>query len=163
MEQERDDLNPQGSSDDEFFDKVSTEESEREVEIDLPKGNGSSGGAVSLEEAENSPNTTDMQAVLQRLFPKFKDKYIDEIASVIMVADIAPDVFLDMIYLTVTDIVEEMDADGEDISVQAIINKIYAVFSIGRERRGRIDSIQLAGAAREAAELENVAKGLGLN
>jgi hypothetical protein len=105
-----------------------------------------------------------MQATLQRLFPKFKDKYIDEIASAVMVARISPDVFLDMIYLTVTDIVEDMDAEGEpDISVQAIINKVYATFSIGLEGKGRVDAISLAGAARESAELDAVSKSLGLN
>jgi hypothetical protein len=56
-----------------------------------------------------------------------------------------------------------MDADGEDVDVQQIINLVYSAFSIGLEGKGRLDAINLAGAAREAQELESVSKSLGLN
>jgi hypothetical protein len=150
---------------DDFYGKSSTEEAPR-VDIDLPKGAG--GIPQSLSDAENAPNQTDLQTTLARLFPKFKDKYIDEIADAIMIGRISPDVFLDLIYLTVTDIVEDMDADNKgdtlytNISVQAVINKIYAVFSIGLEGKGRLDAINVCGASRDAQELDAVAKGLGL-
>ena len=57
-----------------IYEKMSTEVAEREIEIDLPKSNG---GHKSYSESVQSPNTTDLQASLHRLFPNFKNISID--------------------------------------------------------------------------------------
>ncbi len=141
------------------YDELKTTEPERKV--DLPETD----GHKSLDEAEGEVSTlTDVQASLRRLFPQFESKIINKVAQAAMVARIAPDVFLDMIYLTVTSIVEELDADGkEDIDVQGIINLTYAAFSIGLDGKGRIDALELAGSSRESEELEKLSKGLGFS
>ncbi len=169
MEQDKDEneLNQPVTPDgDALYGDMATEEPERDIEITLPKGN--VGGSLgSLSDAESSPNTTDLQITLQYLFPDFKGTILGKVTQAVrsvMFARISPDVFLNMIYLTVTSVVEQMDADGEeDIDVQAIINMVYTAFSIGLEGKGRIEAAQVYGAAKENSELERVAQGLGLN
>ncbi len=166
QDKDENELNQQVTPDgDTLYSDMATEEPERDIEITLPKGNGG-GSARSLSDAENSPNTTDLQITLQYLFPDFKGTILGKVAQAVrsvMFARISPDVFLHMIYLTVTSVVEQMDADGEDIDVQAIINMVYTAFSIGLEGKGRIEASQVYGAAKENSELEKVAQGLGLN
>ena len=139
------------------YDELKTTAPEREV--DLPEKD----GHKSLEEAEGEVSIiSDVQASLRRLFPQFENKIINKVAQAAMVARIAPDVFLDMLYLTITSIVEELDADGrEDIDVQGIINLVYAAFSIGLDEKGRIDALELAGSQKEADELAKISEGLG--
>ena len=151
----------------EMLAKMTTEEPEREVEIELAGGN----GHKSYSESTESPNQTDLQATLKRLFPKLPESAIGRgatFAEAIMVGRIAPDVFLDMIYLNVTDIVEELEIEAMgdpeiSISVQSIIDLQYVVYSIGLDGKGRIDALELHGSAKESEELERVSKGLGFS
>ncbi len=152
---------PDDKSKDDIYDQMKMSESERDVEIDLPQneGDGSSGRSKSLSEAEDSPNITDLQATLKRLFPIFEDDEINKIKAV-MVARIAPDTFMPLLKMTIISILESHEED-EDIDVMSTINLVNAILTIGLEGKGRVDALQLASAARESAELENVSKSLG--
>jgi len=131
---------------------------EKPREVSLPDD----GTHKSLEEAEaEAPNRSPLEVALKQLFPRFKNKYIDQVSQAIMVAEIAPDCFLDLIYLTVTSVVEDMECDGEDVDVQQVITLVYTAFSIGLSRKGRIDIQEASGAARESAEIDKLSKELG--
>ncbi len=148
------------------YDKMSVEEPERDIDISLPKSLAGGSGPMSLSDAEMAPNMSDLQSTLMHLFPQFRDTILAKVAQsvqAVMVSRISPDRFLELSSLTVDSILEEMDADEEtSIDVQAVINMVDTAFSIGLEGKGRIEVIQCAGAARESAELDQVAKGLGI-
>ena len=135
---------------------LKTADAEREVHVELSKGD----GQKSYGDAVDTPNLTDLQATLRRLFPSFFIRSIDRSAQPIMVSRIAPDVFLEMICNTVSAVVEEMECLGEAINVQEILALSYSAFSIGLDGKGRIDALELAGSAKEAEELERVSRQL---
>ncbi len=137
---------------------MALEQSEREVEINLPKTN----GQKSYTEALSSPNLTDLRATLAQLFPEFPIPIINRVAKIAMVARIGEDVFLDMLDLNVASVMEELEADGMEANVQEVIDLLYYAFSIGLGGRGRADGLELAGSAKEAEELEKVARSVGL-
>ena len=138
------------------YSKLKEEAPPRDVE--LPGTN----GHKSLEESENdNAELSDTKASLKRLFPHCDVAIIDRVLQSAMIARTAPDVFLDMIYLTVTSVVEDLDADGLSFDVQEIINLVYAAFSIGLEGKGRIDILELAGSAKEQEQLEKLSKSMG--
>ena len=131
-----------------------TEEAEREVE--LPEHNGHKS---MMEAEEESPNQSDLQTVLHRLFPIFSNKEINQMGQSIMMARIAPDVFLDLIFCTVDSILENHNPT-ENIDVQATFNLVYSIFSIGLDGKGRFDALELAGAVKEE-EMEQLSSQLG--
>lgn len=117
---------------------------------------------TSLENREQeNPNESDLKATLRRLFPKFENEEINQIASAAMVARIQPDVFMPLLRLTVVSIIEN-HAEDEDVNINVTVNTIYAIMSIGLEGKGRIDALELAGSAKDAEELDRIAKGLGV-
>lgn len=136
---------------------------EQEVAIALEKsdvGGGNGGGVQSYTEASESMNKdTDLQATLKRLFPQFPIKIINMVAQSAMVARIDPNWYLDSFSLTVDATIFELDADGEDFNVQAVIDMVLFAFSIGLEGKGRADGLELAGSYKEA-EIEKAEKSL---
>ncbi len=137
--------------------QLASEEPEREVSVDLAK----SDAKVSYKESGESPNETDLGRTLRRLFLKFPIEIVDHVAQAVMVAGLAPDVFKDFIYLTVTWIVEKLDAEGADFDVQEVIDLVYCACSIGLDRMGRIDIVKVVGAVNEA-DVERVSRSLGM-
>lgn len=131
------------------------------VVVSLPKA-GSGGDDGSYGERENTVNDTDLKTTLKRLFPQFSNKTFDIVAQSIMVARITPEIFLDAMRLTVNSVVEEMELEGEDINFQSVVNMIYAAFSIGLDGKGRIDILEVAGAAKETEELDKLSKQLAV-
>lgn len=115
---------------------------------------------VVLPAEDNSPRTleekmadvgdlSDMQAILLRLFPPQKDPS----ASNVMISRVHPDVFLPWIDIMATN--EFMASDPQKpIDVAAIRMKWYALASIGLDGKGRIDALELGGAARDNKLLE---------
>lgn len=132
---------------------------EKPRQVDVPDD----GKRKSLEEAEaEAPNQSPLQIALKQLFPRFKNKYIDQVAQAVMVAEIAPDCFLDLFRLTVYSVVSNMECYGEaDIDVQQVITLVYTAFSIGLNRKGRIDVHEQSGAQRDSEELSKLGKELG--
>lgn len=92
---------------------------------------------------------TDMQAVMVRLFPE----QFNANANILMVSRVHPDVFLPWIDIMATD--EFMSSDPrKPINVPGIRMKWYALASIGLDGKGRIDALELGGAARDTKLLE---------
>ena len=145
------DKNEMERSGEEFFNEVATVTPVRKVE--MPE----MGGVTrSRAEAEEEPvDLSDLKATLNRLFPRIPVDKIDRVVRSAMVARISPDVFQDIIGLTVTDIVEMWDEeyDGE-LDVQEVINMVYFTFSIGLDGKGRLDAIQILSNTTESGSKE---------
>ena len=105
---------------------------------------------------EDYSDLSDLQGTLKRLYPNLGN----EIANAIMFARVSPDMFLAMIRLLTNAEVRRADPHKE-INISEVAAKYYILSSIGLDGKGRIDSIELAGSARENAELENISKNLG--
>ena len=131
---------------------VSQEHAVRTVE--MPKEGGGSGGPKSLTEAmDEATDLTDMQFAADRLFPKaYKRRDA-------MVARIAPDAFLALLQIMVTDRVMTSDP-GKPISVNDEIFDAYYMLTTGLDGKGRIDFAELLGAAKEIKKEESLIKGL---
>jgi hypothetical protein len=145
-----------------LFDGSITENGVREVEIDDETPHKSR-----LESEAEASDISDLKATLNKLFPKIPYKIISDITQFAlqsaMIARIAPDVFLDQMYLTVTDIVEEWDEqDDVVIDVQQIINLVYFLLSIGIDGKGRVDIIQVSANASETKESSSLGSALGI-
>ncbi len=139
------------------YDNLTLEEPERQVDIDLPAGDGHK--SLAQQEIE-SPNLTDLQASLKRLFPQFPHEAINRVAQVMMVSRVDPDTFLPLLNSTVYDINEALPWDA-DITFQEILSLCYGFYTIGRDGKGRIDVFALHGAAKEQEELDKIGKELG--
>ena len=116
----------------------------------------------SEQEAE-SADLSDYKVTIRTLFPQFTNAIINKVAKAGMVARIAPEVFLDQMYLTVTDVCEMWDEerDGE-LDVQEIINLVYFALSIGIDGKGRVDIIQVSANSTETKESSSLGSALGL-
>ena len=143
----------------ELFKGSITEEGAREVELDEEVSEHKS---RSEEEAE-SPYLSDLKTTIRALFPTISNRIINRVAKVAMIARIAPDVFLDEVYLTVTDVVEmwEEALDGE-LDVQEVISMVYFAFSVGIDGKGRVDVIQVSANSTETRESSSLGSALGL-
>jgi len=118
--------------------------------------------ARSISEAEEeTPQTTDLKAVLKTLTPIFKDKELNEILQAVMVSRVFPDNMLDACKLTVLRRLQQCDTADPDIEVIGTILAVHAAFSIGYEGRGIVDRLEIAGVAHEQ-EMEKLSKELGL-
>jgi hypothetical protein len=120
-------------------------------DVDLPPGDEPEDGvskSFSQMEEEYS-DATDMQAVLFRLFPKQQSRE----ENLAMVSRIHPDVFLPFIDILATSEVMRQP-DNANIDVAAIRLRTYALLSIGLDGRGRIDALELGGAARDSKNTE---------
>jgi len=156
-----------------IFPEVSETNPAREVDIPVEEEPQSSGnGHRTYAQAEDeSPTDSDLKATLKRLFPKFDDPFVNEVAKAVMVARIFPDTILDRIYLTVVSVLENQEvriekqvAKGEEtetMDVMMTINLVTTAFEIGLDAKGRIDAIELQGAAKEAEELESLSRSMG--
>jgi len=130
--------------------EVSQQQAVRDVE--MPKeGNGQ---PKSLSEAmDEATDLTDMQFAAARLFPKNYNR------RDAMVARIAPDAFLALLHIMVTDKVMSSDP-SKPISVNDEIFDAYYMLTTGLDGKGRIDFAELLGAAKEIKKEENLLKGL---
>jgi len=129
---------------------------EREVGID------DLGGMKSLADAEDeTPHQSDLQSVLKSLSPKFKNNRMNELLQPVMVSRIFPDNYLDLNYLLVMSMIEELEEDS-DVDIVGIITGVQVGTSIGYEGRGIADRLEIAGVAQEQ-ELEKMTKELGLS
>ncbi len=141
---------------DQTYSSLAKEEKEREVE--LAKGEGEDGDkSRSLsEKLDEIGDLTDMQSAVKQLFP---GELGGKIYNALMIARIAPDVFIPMLRLIVVEIIMQ-SAPNKPISVVEVMTVIYTLASIGLDGKGRIDQIELAGASKDTEELEALGKGL---
>ncbi len=153
-------IEPEDIEDDELsggvkYEDLVTEEPERELNLDdyePPK-------TVS-ETEEDSPQTSDIKAILRSLTPRFKNERVNEFAQSAMVSRIFPDNYLDKMKMTAFAVIEEYD-DGEDIPVMDIIMGVQDALSIGYEGKGIVERMELAGVARDE-EIEKLARDMGI-
>jgi hypothetical protein len=138
------------------YEDLVTEESEREVEDDTANE-----PRTVTEAGEDTPQKSDIQAILQGLTPKFKYPRINDIAQSAMVSRIFPDNLLDKQKLAVLALLEEYDEDDSEVPVIDIIMNMQDAMSIGYEGRGIADRMEMAGVAHEE-EMKKLADGLGL-
>lgn len=157
-----------------IFPEVSETNPARDVELPEEEEHQSSGNGhrTYAQAEEESPTDSDLKATLKRLFPKYADYYINQVAQAVMVARIFPDTILDRIYLTVTSVLENQEVrieqqiankeeEPEVMDVQMTIDLVTTAYEIGLDAKGRIDAIELAGSAKEAEELESLSRSMG--
>ena len=139
------------------FEDLAVQDPEREVETlgdnDFEEEDEPKSLADKLDE---SSDLTDMQSAIARLFPADLG---NAVINKVMVARIAPDVFIPLLKMLVNEEIVKSDPT-KPISVATIVAKIYTLLSIGLDGKGRIDHIELAGASKETEELEGLGKSL---
>lgn len=143
MPRRRVDEEPEGPSPEEQGRAVgSYEDMERtEPPRDVALPDETNGGSLA-ERLEAGGDMSDIQHGVNRLFPK------DPVVNDLMVARVAPEVFLAALHLC--SINEIMQADpGRPIDVTGTYMKNYVKCSIGLDGMGRIDLAEIMGAARE--------------
>lgn len=137
------------------YEKIASEEPPREIE--MPENTAvATTGSKSLSDKLDSSDMTDMQYAAYRLFPP---DVASQEASMAMIARIDPDAFLSLLGLRVTE--EFMQADTRQCNFIDILQKHYSLMSIGRDGMGRIDLLELAGAARDDKKMQTMAGGMG--
>jgi len=136
-----------------YFD-LAQEDMERE--IDIP---GEAQHKTLEEKMDEKPDLSDLQSTIRSLFPEFTEDEMNELARIVMVARIAPDVFSDLIYLNTVSLLQKSDP-LKPIDVTGTLTKVYGLFSVGLDGKGRIDQIELHGSAKEEKELEKLGRSL---
>jgi len=105
------------------------------------------------ESMDEATDLTDMQFAAAHLFPKNVQ------VSDVMIGRIAPDAFLALLHIMVTD--EVMSSDpNKPIDVNQAIIKNYIKLTVGLDGKGRIDYAELLGAAKEIRKEESLLKGM---
>lgn len=141
---------------DQAYENMATEEKERAVDLsESEEGDGAKAKSLA-EKLEEVADLTDMQSAVKQLFP---GELGGKIYNALMIARIAPDVFIPMLRLIVVDIIMQSDPN-KPISVVEVMTVIYTLASIGLDGKGRIDQIELAGASKDVEDLEKLSKGL---
>lgn len=161
---DKENIEPEDIDDDELedtpnqpiqYEDLVTEEPELEVdfdEYDVPK--------TVTETEEDSPQTSDIKAILKSLTPKSKYPRVNDFTQPAMVSRIFPDNFLDKMKISTFALMEEY-GDGVDIPIVDIIMGIQDGLSIGYEGKGIVDRMELAGVARDE-EIEKLARDLNI-
>lgn len=140
----------------EIYEELATEEPERKIDLfDEIEEDGANPKSLS-EKVGEAPELSDLQAAIARLFP---EDLGDEVINKVMVARVAPDVFIPLLKMLVNEEIIKSDPQ-KPISVATTVAKLYTLLSIGLDGKGRIDHIELAGASKEQDELKELGKGL---
>ncbi len=134
------------------FNKLATDEPDRgdelEEEVDVPSYR-------SATEAENmSPNDSDLESILKKLFPSFDDEDIQKVSQVIMLGRVFPDNFSNKVYLIVTAIALKHYNDPK-FDVILTMMQIEGLCQIGLEGKGRVEAVIVSGNTKEQAEQES--------
>jgi len=122
------------------YDEMATDTPTRDVDLPLDAPS-----AQSFSDRSIAPgDLTDMQAILLRLYPELGGN----LGALAMMGRIHPDVFLPWIEILATNEVMGLDP-LKPIDVAGIRMKYYSLLSIGLDGKGRIDALELGGAARD--------------
>lgn len=142
---------PEKKKDDPYsqeYDELAQQAPAREVEMPAAKSNGE-GGQTLGEAIGAAEDMTDLQYAMARLFPAVVDY------NATMIGRIDPNILLSALHLMSVN--EIMQADPEKaIDVNATYMRNYVRLSIGLDGRGRIDTAELLGAAREEKRTERL-------
>lgn len=136
-----------------LYSKLAVKEPERD---DIMPDDEETSKALTLSEKMDIADLSDLQSAIVSLFPGGLG---DNISNKLMVARISPDVFISALRLLVVEDIMSTPPD-QPINVAATVMKYYILLSIGLDGKGRIDHIELAGASREAEDLEKLGRGI---
>jgi hypothetical protein len=134
-----------------FFESLASEEPDREA---IVEEDGIKAPISAMEAEANSPNDSDLESTLKRLFPNFENEDIKEIAPVIMLGRIFPENFSTKIYLLVCNLAEK-HSDDPNFDVWKTETIIEGLCQIGIEGKGRVEAVIVSGNTKEQAEAEN--------
>ncbi len=140
--QENKPINPS----DQLFEKMSSVEPARDVEIPEDEGEsgGGDGGHETLDERiDYSPKKSDVQVVVEKLSPDLKVNYL----NVMQVARIFPDVFDALFWANVKSVMRR-----EGLSLIEAIDYVTTSLSIGIDGEYRIELVKIMGRASEVEE-----------
>ena len=134
-----------------IFTNLAQEEPDRENEIgiddiDLKEKSAS-------EQEATSPNDSELDTILKRLFPSFDDVDIERISKVIMLGRVFPDNFSTKVYLIVTNLALK-HCDDPKFDVISTMMIIEGLAQIGLEGKGRVEAVIVSGKTKEQAEME---------
>ncbi|MHA2070101.1 MAG: hypothetical protein ACXABY_37520 [Candidatus Thorarchaeota archaeon] len=143
------------TAEEEMYEEMAELKPTRVIETD-----GDGAGPKTLEDKmSEAPDLSDLKYTIGRHFPEFTDTELNTLAGIAMVARVAPDAFVDLIYINVVNILQKHRPE-EEIDVIGTMTKVYSIFSIGLDGKGRVDQIELHGTAREEKELEKLSREL---
>lgn len=125
---------------------------EEELDVGIPADDVKGVGTLK-EKLALSPNLSDMQAAMVRLFPEDFWGEASRLYELLMVGRISPDVFEILLRILVKEAYKSADPT-KPFSVGKTLASVYTILSIGLDGKGRIDALELAGAAREESELK---------
>jgi len=134
-----------------IYNELVTDEPDREGELedDIPDA------PISSTQAENmSPNDSDLESTLKRLFPFCDTEDIQHIAQFIMLGRVFPDNFSTKVYLIVTNLALKHWNDSK-FDVISTIMIIEGLCQIGLEGKGRVETVIVSGNSKEVAEQES--------
>jgi hypothetical protein len=135
---------------DDIFSRMVTEEPDRTEELD----NSEVPNYASASQMENSsPNDSDLESTLKRLFPSFEEEEIKSISQVIMLGRVFPDNFSTKIYVIVVAIAKNHRHDPK-FNVILTMQKVEGLCQIGLDGKGRVEAVIVSGNTREQAEME---------
>ena len=136
-----------------LYKEMAVKEDELEIVLDDEKE-----GVKSLsQKIEETPNLSDMQTASLKLFP---DDLGDLVANKVMIGRIAPDAFLPLLHMMTKADIAKADP-SKPINVEQCLLSNYILLSVGLDGKGRIDELELAGAARDEEESDKLSKLLG--
>ncbi len=132
-----------------IYEDLVQEQPVRQVEVPSDKREEEKGSTTISEAMEMSTDLTDLQEALRRLFPEKLGP------NSVMVGRIAPEVFLPMLHLVSVNEIMKSDPT-QAIDVNKTYTNNYVGLSIGLDGKGRIDTAELLGAAREEKRAEKM-------
>jgi hypothetical protein len=137
------------------YEGMAVEEPERELELSEDE----LAGVSSLSKrTELAPNLSDMQTAMIKLFPEDIWPKAKKLYDLVQVGRISPDVFMSLLRIMVKEAVRRSDPK-KPLHIGEMVAMVYSVLSIGLDGKGRIDALELAGAAREEQELSKLGGG----
>jgi hypothetical protein len=137
------------------FSSMVTEEPARDEEFDADE---ISNAASASQQESSSPNDSDLESTLKRLFPSFDDPEIKQIAQVIMLGRVFPDNFSTKIYLIVMTLAKSHRHDPK-FNVILTMQVIEGLCQIGLDGKGRVEAVIVSGNTKEQAEMESKPSG----
>jgi hypothetical protein len=106
----------------------------------------------------NSPNLTDLQALLKLLSPEFKNK----IFNIFMQSRLSPEVFKPYLKLAINNEIRKQDPYGR-LDVVGISMELYTAMTKALDGRHIIDILEAFGSKADNQELDALSKGMGMN
>jgi len=133
-----------------LFDQLAGGQPDRQEEVD--EINIDDLGGASASQAESmSPNDSDLESILKKLFPSFDDVDIQRISQVIMLGRVFPDNFSNKVYLIVSALALKHWNDPK-FDVILTMMQIEGLCQIGLDGKGRVEAVIVSGNTKEQAE-----------